>query len=178
MLLVTILASLTAIITPLGLYETVLPSKAPRVEQFGYIMDDYSALGLGTAPRNAAGFNRKCGAVLPVNCPGSSNNLTIFKNSTYGSVDTDTYYDISIPSNYMAFWSRGVSKFSRSVSSIFDIEYRTYAIVTDTYNHFFNNGSSYLVGSFRTMTNVILNDAYEPVEGLIVDTKNGGVGFR
>jgi hypothetical protein len=178
MLLAAILVSLASIITPLGLYETVLAAKAPKVERFVYLHDDYSALGLGTAPRHPAGFNRICGSMLPINCPGAINNLTTTKNETKASVDTDTFYDISIPEKYMSFWSRGVSKFSQSVSSLFDIEYRTYGYTTDTLNHFFNNGSGYLVGSYRTMTTVILNDAMEPVEGLIVDTKNGGVGFR
>ena len=115
--------------------------------------------------------------MLPINCPGADNKLTTTKNSTTSSVHTDTYYDITIQDKYMSFWTAGSSKVNKSVCSIFDIEWRTYQLHHDKSN-FINNGSDYIIGSYRPMTNVILNDAYETVEGLIVDTKNGGVGFR
>jgi hypothetical protein len=41
-----------------------------------------------------------------------------------------------------------------------------------------NNGSDFLIGDYRQLTSLLLNDKIEAVEGLIVDTHNGGIGFR
>jgi hypothetical protein len=41
-----------------------------------------------------------------------------------------------------------------------------------------NNGSAYLVGGYRNLHTVVLRNSTEAYEGLIVDTINGGVGFR
>lgn len=42
----------------------------------------------------------------------------------------------------------------------------------------YNNGSSFLVDSFRSMGTKALDNAIEPVEGLVVDTVQGAIGFR
>jgi len=70
---------------------------------------------------------------------------------------------------------------NKSVSSIFDIQWRSYtwsemngnagALAVD-------NGTAYPVGSFRMISSLLLNDAIMLAEGLIVDMKNGGIGFR
>jgi hypothetical protein len=70
---------------------------------------------------------------------------------------------------------------NKSVSSIFDIQWRSYtwsqindnpgALVTD-------NGTAYPVGSFQMISSLLFNDAIPLAEGLIVDMKNGGIGFR
>lgn len=46
------------------------------------------------------------------------------------------------------------------------------------YNPFFNNESDYLVGTYRQIQTLILDETIKPVEGLIVDAKSGGLGFR
>ena len=50
--------------------------------------------------------------------------------------------------------------------------------ISYTSNKDYNNGSTYLIGAFRLMQSLVLNDAIEPVEGLLVNTKTGGIGFR
>jgi hypothetical protein len=47
-----------------------------------------------------------------------------------------------------------------------------------TRDRLFNNGSAYLVGTYRNVQSLILNNATEVVEGLVVDMIKGGVGFR
>jgi len=36
----------------------------------------------------------------------------------------------------------------------------------------------YLVGDYRYLSQMVLNNAWEAVTGLLVDTKSGGIGFR
>ena len=45
-------------------------------------------------------------------------------------------------------------------------------------DEYLNNGSAYLVGTYRQIESMILDDAIKPIEGLVVDTKSGGLGFR
>ncbi|KAL2144067.1 hypothetical protein VTI28DRAFT_9678 [Corynascus sepedonium] len=42
----------------------------------------------------------------------------------------------------------------------------------------YNNGSAQVTGQYRYINSVLLNNKVEAVEGLFVDTVNGGIGFR
>lgn len=64
-----------------------------------------------------------------------------------------------------------------TVSNYFDIQWRRYAKTSDA-RGILNNGSAFLVESFRLMGSKVLDNAIEPIEGLVVDTVQGGVGFR
>jgi hypothetical protein len=83
-------------------------------------------------------------------------------------------YDRSIPQIVTEIYSSGVDN-TTTISNYFDIQWRRY-LTTSDYN--FDNGTAYLVSSFRNMDSLILNNNTEPVEGLIVDTIRGGIGFR
>jgi hypothetical protein len=111
-------------------------------------------------------------------CPGS--NFTAIYNENHTQIYVPDGYDTSIPSSVMEIWNSGLKTMNESVSSIFDIQWRTYAIEQEIPldGGFFNNGSSYLVGDYRQMTSLLLDNTIEPVEGLLVDTVNGGLGFR
>ena len=41
-----------------------------------------------------------------------------------------------------------------------------------------DRGQPYARGSFRSLESLILHDTIEPIEGIIADTINGGVGYR
>lgn len=69
-------------------------------------------------------------------------------------------------------YQSGLSDQQPSVSSFFDIQTRQYS-----YGHS-NQKKPYLVDAFRYLTSVVLDNAIEPFEGLVVDTVNGGIGFR
>jgi hypothetical protein len=87
-------------------------------------------------------------------------------------------YDTRVPSNVYEYFQSGAARMGTTVSSLFDIEFRNYKIERDRVSNFIQNGSDYLTGGYRQITNVILNDRYEVGEGLVIDTKKGGVGFR
>jgi hypothetical protein len=190
-ILTAALATIAAIVTPLGLYDAVAPNKSPTFIDFHYVKDT-SAFGTGTPPRPSLGFSRICRNGL-LACPNSGQNVTLV-NSTDANGITELGtsapygYSTRIPSKYVDFWESGVSgsKFNRTVSSSFDIQWRTWS--TSTANStvalglnstsYFNNGSAFAIGSYRSLTNVLLDEACETVEGLIVDSKSGGIGFR
>ena len=83
-------------------------------------------------------------------------------------------YDRRVQDILLDVYSSGVTKNS-TVSSFFDIQWRQWATRTDRQN---NNGSAYLVGSLRQMQSLLLENNVRPIEGLVVDTVNGSIGFR
>ena len=41
-----------------------------------------------------------------------------------------------------------------------------------------NDFKPFQVGVYRSLDSILLNDMIEPLDGLIVDTRNGGIAFR
>lgn len=166
--------SIAAIITPLGLYDAVVPTENPVDQVFKYAHDP-SPMGFGTPPRSDLGFNRLCGYFSAITCPSS----VVVANSTWEKGESSSNYpygyNTSIPHNLTEIFQSGLENMDETVSSLFDIEYRSYENRKDP---LFNNGSQYLVGAFRQIETLALNDDIRPVEGLVVDTKTGGIGFR
>jgi hypothetical protein len=190
-ILTTALVTVAAIATPLGLYETITPDKVSTLIDFHYVRDS-SALGAGTPPRPSLGFSRICENGNRA-CPNTGQNITIVNVTTSnGLTSTEAEapygYDTRIPKKYFDFLESGVShsRLNQSVSSTFDIQWRTWTtsalngtdVLFAPNSSYFNNGSAYTLGSYRSLTNILLNDAWDVVEGLIVDSRNGGVGFR
>jgi len=59
-----VLVAVAAVITPLGLYDAIVPSKAMQAVPFAYLQDN-SPLGYGTPPQGReVWFSRSCGGVL------------------------------------------------------------------------------------------------------------------
>ncbi|KAL9621562.1 MAG: hypothetical protein Q9160_003954 [Pyrenula sp. 1 TL-2023] len=188
-----LLVTVAAIVTPLGLYETIAPDKSPVHVSFHYVKDA-SPFGLGTPSRSSLGFGRKCGDLLPQACPGTSGTsveIMYSSNETSASADLPDSYNTNIPPNITAFFQSGLETLEATVSSIFDIQWRSYTTMIDER---INNGTRYVLGSYRQLTSMVLDDAIEPLEGLLMvgnvfystmadyyarqDTKNGGIGFR
>ncbi|PGH12291.1 hypothetical protein AJ79_04357 [Helicocarpus griseus UAMH5409] len=165
------IVAVAAVITPLGLYDTIVPAESTSLEPFKYTRDT-SPFGFGTPPRSSLGLNRFCGTPTFIPCPGSN---VIVETNSNGSRNFPFGYDNRIPSNLTEAFQSGLKSLPPTVSSIFDIEYRSYGI---RFEKDINNGSKFLTGAYRQAGVLALNDAYDIVEGLIVDTKNGGVGFR
>ncbi|EFE35047.1 uncharacterized protein ARB_06003 [Trichophyton benhamiae CBS 112371] len=175
----TILFGLTATVTPLGLYEGVSPRKDTKLVDFHYIKDT-SPIGYGTPARGNVRFSRICGGFTPQVCPHSNGNLTSTENSMGEHVSGD-WYDTRIPQRVIDMFQSGLSSQQSSVSSIFDIQWRsyTYSRIEDRPDNLVvDNGTRYPVGAFRQISTFVLNNRIEAVEGLVVDTKNGGIGFR
>lgn len=159
-----LLVAIAAIVTPLGLYETIAPDKRPVNVSFQYAKDA-SPLGLGTPSRSSLGFGRKCGDLLPQACPGTSVDIIYSSNETSASADLPGSYNTNIPPNITAFFQSGLEHLEFTVSSIFDIQWRSY---TTTIDERINNGTRYVLGSYRQLTSMVLDDAIEPLEGLLV----------
>ncbi|KAL2813816.1 hypothetical protein BDW59DRAFT_167385 [Aspergillus cavernicola] len=169
-----ILVAVTGVVTPLGLFDALEPS-GTTVAPFVYARDN-SPMGYGTPPRSDVGFNRRCGAWEPVACPGSNTEI-ISETSDNG---TDGFhlpygYNITIPSELAELYSSGTGGRGTTISNVFDIQWRQYYLQSDPG---INNGSRYLIGTYRQLSSMVLNNATDLIEGLIVDTKDARVGLR
>ncbi|KAL1994325.1 hypothetical protein VTN49DRAFT_2994 [Thermomyces lanuginosus] len=193
----TIFAVLTwvaAIVTPLGLYESIVEDSNPkRGVSFHYVKDP-SVFGLGTRPRADLPWSRVCGASNwvvygsvdhPVECPNSFSNVTIFSNET-GDYPIVHKLDSHVPQYVIDVFQSGLENMEDSVSSIFDIQARSYSWQTtrdnpdnphpDAIVH--DNGKPYPRYDFYLISSNLLANDYLAIEGLVVDMKNGGIGFR
>ncbi|KFY47704.1 hypothetical protein V496_10496 [Pseudogymnoascus sp. VKM F-4515 (FW-2607)] len=165
-----ILVSVASIVTPLGLYDVVDPPESRTNAPFTYIKDN-SAFGYGTPPRSDEPFTRVCN--WPDNaCPGTAN---VIKNCTMkGLLENCTvdYYDSRIPDDLKELFRDGPSSFGTTVSSVFDIQWRSYKKALSSVI------GPYLAPASRQLAFLVLEDTVKPYEGLIVDMAEGGIGFR
>jgi hypothetical protein len=169
--LATLLISIAAVVTPLGLYEAVVPSDAPTDRNFHYIVDSgIFGPGQGTPPRNESlPWSRVCDPGILSTCPS----LTRNSSGANDSVDT------SVPQSTVDLFSSGVSVLGDSVSSTFDIQWRSW-----TWTRLDKNGSAadaspvFPVGTTRQIAAVVLDNKLEVIEGLVLDAVNGSIGFR
>ncbi|KAF7133835.1 hypothetical protein CNMCM5793_005247 [Aspergillus hiratsukae] len=162
------IVSIASIVTPLGLYDSIEPGPTTP-EPFAYIKGT-SAFSYGTPLRSDAPFTRNCG--LSQACPGTSLNETCRQQ---GLLENCTVvYNSLVPEQLVSIFRDGASAFGPSVSSIFDMQYRTYINGTDPYSAL----GWYAKPSYRSLQVLILDEKVEPVDGLIVDMVDGGIGFR
>lgn len=169
------LVAIAAVVTPLGLYDDIVPSKTPQSVTFAYTQDP-GPMGYGTPARSDLGFTRTCGNFLPVQCPGTNVVITYSGNETYASANiTNDDYDTKIPKVLAELYQSGLAQQSKTVSSFFDIQSRYYSFM---FQNGIDHGSKYIVEAFQYLSNMVLNNAVEPIEGLVVDTISGGVAFR
>lgn len=171
------LVTIAAIVTPLGLYEDILPTRSEQNIEFVY-MQDSGPMGYGTPTRasNSIGYTRVCGGFLPMQCPGTTVEIISSGNASIMEANiTNDDYDIRIPRDLAELYQSGLTERPQSVSSFFDIQSRQYSFQNQSG---MLNNERYVVDSFRFLTSVILNDAIEPVEGLVVNTQTGGIAFR
>ncbi|KIW89181.1 uncharacterized protein Z519_10033 [Cladophialophora bantiana CBS 173.52] len=175
----TVLIGVAAIVTPLGLHQDILSSQSTTPSTFHYVADK-SQFGYGTPPRTDLPWSRICGAFSPVNCPNSPHTIAYFSNASgeYWSADD---YDSHVHQYVIDVFESGLSAMDKSVGSIFDIQSRSYtwSLINDSPNALApDNGSSYPVTAYRQISTMVLEDDYVAIEGLVVDMKNGGIGFR
>lgn len=165
------LISLASIITPLGLYDNVTPNDGTSIESFHYLRDP-SPFGYGTPPRSTAPFVRSCGVDVP--CPGriKTSNCTVLPSGF--EICNDTSIDRTIPKSLTDLFRDGASKLAEPVSSMFDIQWRTHLNGSDPMSSL----GYYLRSAMRPIATLILEPGLHVVEGVIVDTVNGGIGFR
>jgi hypothetical protein len=158
------------------LYQVLQPAGTEH-PAFQYVQDS-SPFGYATAPRSNYSWSRICGTgtlfVSPKPCP-FSDTVSVVNYESNGTIDYEYPYGVnmSVPMTLIDTYSSGTS--NTTVSNYFDIQYRR---SVTTSSSLLNNGSSYLIGSFRNVQTMVLNNATQPIEGLVIDTVNGGVGLR
>ncbi|KAF9891491.1 hypothetical protein FE257_003958 [Aspergillus nanangensis] len=166
--------AIASIVTPLGLYDSLSPSSTPVLQDFQYIHDP-TVMGNATPPRSPLDFNRVCGSFYQIACPGSNTFVVHKKQGGLNVTKTPFGVNTTIPQNITDAFDSGRKSFDSSVSSIWDIQWRSYVNRQDDD---YNNGSRRVEGTYRPIQQVFLEDGYPIVEGLVVDAVNGGVGFR
>lgn len=178
------LIGIAAVVTPLGLYEGIVAEPADTSITFRYVKDS-SPMGFGTPPRGNNTWSRLCGSFLLKPCPNDYNEADVSENSLSISVNyTRSWYDTRIPPNVVDVFQSGAKELGDSVASSFDIQYRSYikSVIDDGSQAAgaptIDNGTARTVGIYQPLSSLVLNDAVMVVEGLIVDMKDGGIGFR
>ena len=159
---------MAAIVTPLGLYQTVEPDDL-SLEMFQFVKDK-SPFGYATPDRVTGPFSRSCGLDV---CPGSWVNRTCVQQGLLQNCSS-VVYGRAISDLWRSTLREGAEQIDQSVSSIFDIQWRSQFKALDGYSE----SGWYLKSGYRQVDILILDSTIQLVDGLIVDAKNGGIGFR
>jgi hypothetical protein len=177
----TILLIIIGISTPLGLSEELRVGDTKSVT-WEYTRD-VGPMGQGTPDRATYNYSRVCNLF---NCPGVDGGYQAWRNDsgiwTSFNASTDLV-DLRIPGNVSEVFTSGTA--GTTVASIFDMQFRSYqremtGLGYTNYSDYmpYQNNSVYTVGKAATLQSLILNNEIGLVEGLVVDTISGGVGFR
>ncbi|KAI5840137.1 hypothetical protein DFP73DRAFT_483271, partial [Morchella snyderi] len=156
------LTTISSVITPLSLKERLvdrIDSSLPF--EFAFNNDTFI---LETAERKSYELMRVCGGFgVDDRCPGQ-------KNPTDG-VDKNSYIS-GRPGPLGQDDISDVSYYGASVASVFDIEFRNYIMNQHP------GMAPYAIGQFRFLETLILTWGYKLIDGLVVEMRHGGVGFR
>lgn len=177
-LLFMLIITVAAIVTPIGLYERVTPDDSPTRTNFHYVQDP-GVFGLATLPREDLSWSRMCGTTVPWPCPNSYSNFTTERNDK-GWIAKGEWVDSRVPQYVVDTFQSGLETMADSVSSFFDIQWRSYTRGQVDFNTSIpvDNLTTYPVGTFSQVESLVLANEVRVIEGLIVDMINGGIGFR
>lgn len=181
-----------SVVTPLGLYDAISQSNYDDT-RFEYAADTTS-MGKATPSRDGYRPGRTCGqGNFELNCPGQAAGWEFYLNGTehwMRNLTTDPYISTVIASNITEIFSSGLSGDRLNAAGAFDIEYRSFIVAADPRPNStlfadpdripinYDQYRPRTRGKFHTFQTYILNEDYETIEGLIVNSKTGGVGFR
>lgn len=178
--LATLLIAVAGVVTPLGLGQEIVELE-PTMGTFEYIRD-VGPYEYGTALRGMHNFTRMCEqgpgmSAGPAVCPWSDNIIIFTQNETTMTWDMPGGYDMAVPDDLRAIFSSGTSGGSSrtTVANFFDIEWRQ---LTTRRSENVNNNVTYATGLYRQLGSFVLEGSYKLLEGLVVDARNGGIGFR
>ncbi|KAF2868844.1 hypothetical protein BDV95DRAFT_500206 [Massariosphaeria phaeospora] len=177
---VAVLCAIAGIVTPLGLYDALEPSSGRRNVSFAYIKDG-SPFGVATQPRSNLPFSRTCsqghgiGIQGPAPCPYSDNTVVLSWNGSTYTYDMPNGYNTTVPNIVREIYSSGTHNTKSTVSNYFDIEWRRYVLWSDNHKQ---NRSTIMVSAYRSISSHVTEDTQIAVEGLVLDYKNAGIGFR
>lgn len=163
------LGVICGVVTPLGLGDQIR-SASVRDVPFEYVRD-LSSFGMSTMDRPAMPLSRDC-IITSAYCPGAIGGI-IGQDGGNVSVNPEHPPTSRIPSNITTMFRSALK--NSTVASIFDIQYRSWLPYASEY---FDSHKPYPRGKFLHLDYLITRDSIVLVEGLIVDMKSGGVGFR
>ena len=181
----SILITVASAIAPLGLHNDSYATN-PDPVPFSYVHDD-SPIGGATASRGDYMIDRGCGWYIDINCPGANGGYITFSNDSGYFADAapgvqDPYINVSVPPNITDAFTSATNTEGNTISSIFDIRYRSYFNYANKTvpkgEEWINQGKPFTQGVPRFFQSLIMDNKIEPIEGLVVDMVNGGVGFR
>lgn len=187
-LFLALLTLIASIVTPLGLSDS-FRTRRVFTAKFSHVVDT-SVFGQGSTARGSYSTSRLCGSMLQQICPGqiNTNGLTTSINRDKDGFITEWelddndgkgWIDARVPSNITDVFTSAGDRYGESVAGLFDIQYRNYQNLRRNVTKMkVNNGEEYTQGVPRFLTSHVLEDDYILVEGLVLDMKNGGVGFR
>jgi len=145
---------------------------------------DTTPFGTTTLPRTNASFARVCYyGTAPLNAPGpcpySDDGVVVSWNGTTLSFDYPDGYNTSIATVLHDIYSSGTRFESSTISNYFDIQWRQYGTEPGRQAGLtFNDGSPMLAGRYQPILPLYIEQGIHLIEGLIVDTIVGGLGFR
>jgi hypothetical protein len=177
---------IVSIVTPLGLGDAITGHGTQTME-LAYVRDP-SPVGRGTLPRDDYEQRRACG-VNKANCPGTYHGWSFFSNSTGGYTQNDTadaWISTQNPANVTEVFGRAAGSKGNTVVGPLDIQYRSFIVAADDPPSSLYPGPRYNVdrgkprvrGRFQAYDSFVIRDRYDAVEGLVVDSKSGGICFR
>jgi hypothetical protein len=158
------LIGIAAIVTPLGLYDKIAPDDDLVSVPFQYA-PDLSPFGRATIERSEYKSLRYCGD-LSFFCPGAPSDWENIKDLTKAFQVWQSSIDLFTSGNT-----------EPTVSSIFDIEWRSY-FVSNNVSDIRLGETSFAKGFYRQLATLSLHEKLEAVEGLLVDSISGRLGFR
>ncbi|KAG0637144.1 hypothetical protein HOY80DRAFT_1138570 [Tuber brumale] len=164
-----IILAISAVVTPLGLREEYLK--------------DTSTFGQGTQSRSGYVFSR-CAFRRIDTCGKVFTGDSFFSNTSGLYQPSDASIDANILQNINEIFTSATSGSGNLISGPFDVQHRVFSNSQDLDTTNASDGAlrkrdiSYTTGVKASFRPVILDDGFVLVEGLIVDAKNGGVGFR
>ncbi len=134
--------AIAAVVTPIGLYEDLLPSSDPQLVTFMAVADT-GTMGSGTPPRSDLGFSRGCGNSLELlQCPATNVVINVSSDAIWVNytIEGGLPYNRRIPKVLAKLYQSGLQEQPSSVSSFFDIQARQYQfeneqgeVTNDTY---------------------------------------------
>ncbi|KAH8662693.1 hypothetical protein BGZ61DRAFT_402461 [Ilyonectria robusta] len=173
--LLSLLIAIAGVVTPLGLYESNDPKSEAVTADFAYVPDS-STFYAATSTRDDKPFTRTCSrdnCYFP--CPYTSDVTIIVEDGLSRNCTFVGGINATVPDILHDIYTSGTQYERTTISNYFDIEWRQ---TTTQYDRLLDDGAPIAAGIFRHLETIALIDDVRAVEGLVVDGKNGGIGFR
>jgi hypothetical protein len=169
-LLMIMLIGIASVVTPLGLYQDIVPVDTTTAE-FQYV-PDAGIFGYGTSMYMRPPWLRYCYG----GCPGAYPTVSHDDQVHNGHHNPPTTVNLTVPAETISLLESGLSTLQDSVSSIFDLRWRAYE--WSGWNGVGAGFHQHVVGTYQRISSLLPERQIHLVEGLIVDMIDGGIGFR